>query len=301
MNGSETIRKARSVWPGRSRMNALLVTAGVTLVGAMTLAIVQLMPEQPLRAAVAGTELSPAVLGELAVQADGASDTHGAWAEAARAEAEAAVAGTAQPVSAGGGQAAAGAGAGGAATAASLAGSAAAEAADAGDAGQAASGPNGAAGGGGAPAREGPASAQAGAAGASEPTAASDDAAVFSSVEGLTLSDRYEQVVAKKGMPYDVQKDPEPGLYTYRYPSMDVGFMDGEVWYVSVPVEVGSLDINGKRVALTLEALRERLGEPDYTAEDGLVYQRRETLIKLFVDPTTKELLSVSYYHITSA
>ncbi|WJH35254.1 hypothetical protein N6H14_04085 [Paenibacillus sp. CC-CFT747] len=97
----------------------------------------------------------------------------------------------------------------------------------------------------------------------------------FQSVNGVTLEDTRRGVVDKLGIPADITKDPFlTGVETYEYGYMSVDLDQGTVSRLTIPAEAGTVAIDGVEVAINPESIRQALGNPDYTAEDGLVYQR---------------------------
>ncbi|TXK74844.1 hypothetical protein [Paenibacillus sp. N3.4] len=121
------------------------------------------------------------------------------------------------------------------------------------------------------------------------------------SLGGISLYDDAQTVEVKKGNPTAMVQDPQfIGAITYEYPDLNIGFDNNNVSFVQVPAEAGHIQINDQSVSLTVSEIRGLLGEPDYVAEDGLVFQRKEALIKLFLDPETQELISLNYYHLSS-
>lgn len=124
---------------------------------------------------------------------------------------------------------------------------------------------------------------------------------MLNSLEGISLYDDTASVIAKKGYPLRFVQDPHfEEAFTYEYPDMNIGFQDGIVTFVQIPAKVGHVQINDQRVPLTITDVKRLLGEPDYVAEDGIVFQRREALIKLFIESETQELISIDYYHLSS-
>jgi hypothetical protein len=124
---------------------------------------------------------------------------------------------------------------------------------------------------------------------------------MLNSLEGISLYDDTESVIAKKGYPLTFVQDPNfIEAFKYEYPDMNIGFQDGIVTFVQIPAKVGHVQINDQRIPLTITDVKRLLGEPDYVAEDGIVFQRREALIKLFIEPETHELISIDYYHLSS-
>ncbi|WP_261303767.1 hypothetical protein [Paenibacillus andongensis] len=124
---------------------------------------------------------------------------------------------------------------------------------------------------------------------------------ILHSLEGISLDDNTEAVVAKKGYPLTFVQDPHfIDVFTYEYPDMNIGFQDGIVTFVQIPAEIGHVHINDQRISLTITDVKRLLGEPDYIAEDGIVFQRGEELIKLFIAPETQELIAIDYYDLSS-
>ncbi|MDQ0892278.1 hypothetical protein QFZ81_007366 [Paenibacillus sp. V4I9] len=121
------------------------------------------------------------------------------------------------------------------------------------------------------------------------------------SLQGISLYDDTESVIAKKGYPLTFVQDPHfVEVFTYEYPDMNIGFQDGIVTFVQFPAKIGHVKINDQRIPLTITDVKRLLGEPDYVVEDGIVFQRREALIKLFIESETQELISIDFYHLSS-
>lgn len=120
------------------------------------------------------------------------------------------------------------------------------------------------------------------------------------SVEGVTLYDTPESIVSKLGEPDKIEHDEIwPELTIYYYPSARVAFYSGQVQYVDVPA-AEHIMINEIDVPMTEAGLKACLGQPDFLAEDGIVFQRAEAVLKLFLDESTREPLYVSYYHMAT-
>ncbi|NQX70168.1 hypothetical protein HQN90_28930 [Paenibacillus alba] len=121
------------------------------------------------------------------------------------------------------------------------------------------------------------------------------------SLEGISLEDNTADVTAKKGAPLTTVEDPQfIGETIYQYPDVNVGFYEDVVAFVQVPARAGRIQINDQEIPLTLTDVKQLLGEPDFVAEDGVVFQRKEALIKLFMQPDTQDLISIDYYHLSS-
>ncbi|MDB5055439.1 MAG: hypothetical protein JWM44_3489 [Bacilli bacterium] len=128
----------------------------------------------------------------------------------------------------------------------------------------------------------------------------SNQAFQLTSVNGISLNDTKKTIVEKKGKPLSITKDPYmPELETYEYPQMKVGFSDGTVDFVEISAAAGIIQIDDTPIPSTIEDIKKALGEPDYVAEDGIVFQRKDALLKLFIDSVTLKLSSIDYYQIS--
>ncbi|QGQ98639.1 hypothetical protein EHS13_29035 [Paenibacillus psychroresistens] len=120
----------------------------------------------------------------------------------------------------------------------------------------------------------------------------------LNNVNGISLNDNVEIVIEKLGQPISIDKDSyTPELIVYTYEEMNIGFSDGIVSYVEVLVAAGTVKIDGISLRIDSESLKKALGEPDFVAEDGIVFQRNVFLVKLFTDMETHEVTSLHYYH----
>jgi hypothetical protein len=120
----------------------------------------------------------------------------------------------------------------------------------------------------------------------------------FDYVNGISLYDDVKAVTDKLGQPLSKGRDPNfAELELYAYPEMNISFSDGVVNYVEVLVAAGTVDIDGIPISIDEEGLKKALGEADYVAEDGIVFQRKEALIKLFTSMDTQKVTSLHYYH----
>jgi hypothetical protein len=117
-------------------------------------------------------------------------------------------------------------------------------------------------------------------------------------VNGISLYDDVKAVIDKLGKPLSKGKDPNfAELEVYAYPEMNIAFSDGIVNYVEVLVTAGTVKIDGVPIPIEPESLKKALGEPDFVAEDGIVFQRNAALVKLFTDIKTHDVTSIHYYH----
>jgi hypothetical protein len=122
------------------------------------------------------------------------------------------------------------------------------------------------------------------------------------SVDGISLTFDQEDVVEQLGAPVQITNDEFTVQFQiYHYPEMKIGFSEGYVDYVKVLASAGTISIDGQVIPMTVEALVHELGNPDFTAEDGLVFKGPRAVVKVFVDTETRSITSVDYFHRTSA
>ncbi|MEO3945530.1 hypothetical protein [Gorillibacterium sp. CAU 1737] len=120
-------------------------------------------------------------------------------------------------------------------------------------------------------------------------------------VNGISLADTRSDVIAKLGVPLEISRDPLiPELELYHYAGLEVTFSGEHVHDLAVPAEEGSLLLDGTSVAITPEAIREALGDPDYVAEDGLVYQRDFRLLKVYLNVDEGRIAVIRYYSLSN-
>lgn len=135
---------------------------------------------------------------------------------------------------------------------------------------------------------------------AAENVAAPHHALELDSVNGISLYDSPEAVVSKLGEPVSKSVDEIWGdLAVYQYPDMEIAFYGEFIQYVNIEADE-NLQVDGETLSITESALTEAFGQPDYTAEDGIVFQRNDAVLKLFLDEETHEPQYVSYYHIAT-
>ncbi|REK71262.1 hypothetical protein [Paenibacillus paeoniae] len=122
----------------------------------------------------------------------------------------------------------------------------------------------------------------------------------LNSVNGISLYDSPEAVVSKLGEPVSKSVDQLWGdLAVYEYPDMEIAFYGSFIQYVNIERDQ-PLMIDGETLSITESSLHKVFGQPDYIAEDGIVYQRDDAVLKLFLDEETHEPQYVSYYHIAT-
>ena len=116
-------------------------------------------------------------------------------------------------------------------------------------------------------------------------------------VNGISLSDTPSIVARKLGEPMRITEDPYlKELLIYQYPDMNVVFNGGIVYSVEIAGDSGTLLLGGVEIPATIEAVKGALGQPDYVTEDGIVFERNEALLKLFIDSETHKLTSIHYF-----
>ncbi|GIP40037.1 hypothetical protein J31TS4_33170 [Paenibacillus sp. J31TS4] len=108
---------------------------------------------------------------------------------------------------------------------------------------------------------------------------------VLRSVNGVDLSDDKQTVLRKLGAPVDTVSDPLfRGQEILIYPEMEVAFDSGSIAYIGISPNAASFELDGVSLPNRLGPLLKRLGQPDFKAEDGLVYKTEWTALKLYTD-----------------
>ncbi|GLX66487.1 hypothetical protein [Paenibacillus glycanilyticus] len=121
------------------------------------------------------------------------------------------------------------------------------------------------------------------------------------SVNGLSLYDDKVTVQRMLGKPAHVSRDDYfTEFETYEYPNLNIVFREGVMEEIKVSGSADTIRIDDQEIPVSIEALIKALGEPDYKADDGIVYQRQENVLKLFINYDKGTLDSIAYYHISS-
>ncbi|HIW31963.1 MAG TPA: hypothetical protein IAA29_04165 [Candidatus Paenibacillus intestinavium] len=132
-------------------------------------------------------------------------------------------------------------------------------------------------------------------------TKPSQEIITLNMVNGISLYDDVSTVIEILGAPEQISSDPYFVEYEmYEYSNMTISFIDDTIDSVEVWTDASSITLDQVEIPATIESLQLALGDPDYVAEDGLVYQRDEAVLKLFIDQDSKQLQSIAYYHIAS-
>ncbi|WP_172257313.1 hypothetical protein [Saccharibacillus deserti] len=121
----------------------------------------------------------------------------------------------------------------------------------------------------------------------------------YESLNGLTLQDRIEKANRLHGEPSERVPAYMAGE-EYRYAAVHVGVYEEWIYYVSVPASEGSFTLNGHVLPMDAADIRERLGEPDFSADDGFGYEHDGQAIKVFVDPVSGLVRSIDLFDTSS-
>ncbi|MFD1775224.1 hypothetical protein [Paenibacillus rhizophilus] len=114
----------------------------------------------------------------------------------------------------------------------------------------------------------------------------------FESLAGVSLYSSEEELAELKGEPLEVVPDPWQNSLEYRYADMSAGISDGVVVYVHVSPQQArnyGLRLNAVKIDPVHDTLQETLGSPDFVAEDGDVYMRGSTALKIYRSEETGE------------
>lgn len=121
------------------------------------------------------------------------------------------------------------------------------------------------------------------------------------SVNGLSLYDDKITVERMLGEPVRILRDDYFSEFeTYEYPNLNIVFNDGIMAEIRISGSADTIWIDDQEIPVSIEAFIQALGEPDYKADDGIVYERGENVLKLFINNDNGTLESIAYYHISS-
>jgi hypothetical protein len=124
---------------------------------------------------------------------------------------------------------------------------------------------------------------------------------LFLKVNHITLCDDQKTVIEKLGQPDSIKQDPDiNGSEVYEYPGMNIGLYNGMLEYLAVAANSGTIQIDDTTIRMILGDLKKALGDPDFVASDGIVYQHNENVIKIFIDESTQEVTSIHYFPLSS-
>lgn len=121
----------------------------------------------------------------------------------------------------------------------------------------------------------------------------------FDSLAGVRLYASKEELIEIKGQPLSIAPDPWGDSLEYRYADMSAGISGGAVSYIHVSpqqMSVYGLRINDTQIDPVRDTLKSTLGSPDFVAEDGDVYMRGHTAIKVYQDRETGEWQGIDLF-----
>lgn len=119
------------------------------------------------------------------------------------------------------------------------------------------------------------------------------------SLADIALYETAGQLTARKGQPERIAPDPWADCTEYRYANASAGVCGDTVLYVHMTpgqVRTYGLRLNGEDLPLAGGTLRDVLGEPYFIAEDGEVYKRGETALKIYRDAATGEWTGIDLF-----
>ena len=121
----------------------------------------------------------------------------------------------------------------------------------------------------------------------------------FEALADVSLYATEDELLEQKGMPLEVKPDPWQGCQEYQYEDLSAGVCEGIVLYVHVtPYQARhhGLSINGIELNPEQGNLQNLLGSPDFQAEDGDVYIRGNTAVKVYKDQVSGEWLGIDLF-----
>ncbi len=117
------------------------------------------------------------------------------------------------------------------------------------------------------------------------------------SVNGVSLYDSRQDVIRKLGEPLSTEKDELlAGMEMLHYPFMTIYLIGESIDFVEVAHTAERIVVDDVELLATEASIKEAFGEPDFVAEDGIVFIRNGFALKLFLDETTRDLTSITYF-----
>ena len=116
---------------------------------------------------------------------------------------------------------------------------------------------------------------------------------------GISLNQTREQVIGKYGAPVEtfVMENEADPLTVYRYSGFQIGFdRNGQVEFVDVISPEADPGLNGVRLGTTVDVAIKVLGKPDIQTEYVLNYISETTILKMDIDPNTKQINSIKLF-----
>ncbi len=139
---------------------------------------------------------------------------------------------------------------------------------------------------------------------ASEVTLAVDRSETFQhfrTLNGISLDDTMNDLLAKKGQPVYKQEDPYLGCPEYQFHDVKVGLCEDTdvIQYVHIDPSENHIMLNGKKIDLNMEAIHHALGKPYYVAEDGEVFLRGDQAIKVYMKSGSQQIEGIDLFDDT--
>lgn len=122
----------------------------------------------------------------------------------------------------------------------------------------------------------------------------------FEQLNGVAPGASSKQLVAAKGWPQQVSRDPFTGYTEYHYGDVTAGLYEGYVYYAHIEGAPEHIELNGQTVFLKDQKLFQMLGKPDYRAEDGDVYEGGENALKIFRG-SGRTITGIDLFDVTSS
>jgi hypothetical protein len=125
------------------------------------------------------------------------------------------------------------------------------------------------------------------------------DTVTLDTINGISLYHSRSEIVELLGIPQDINKDEwVPDMEEYRYTDLLIGFIGEEVQYIGIPTGVNEFEVDGLNMERNVDSIQSALGEPDFIADDGIVFVSGEACLKVFL--STEDARVIDAIHIYS-
>lgn len=128
------------------------------------------------------------------------------------------------------------------------------------------------------------------------------DTIILDTISGVSLHQSRSEIIHLLGIPQDIYQDEwMQDMVEYRYKDLLIGFSGEDVQYIGIPTGVNDFEVDGLNMKMNMDSIKSALGEPDYIAEDGIVFIRGDTCMKVFLsNGDSGEIDAIHIYSLTN-
>ena len=120
----------------------------------------------------------------------------------------------------------------------------------------------------------------------------------FRTLNGISLDHGLVDVMARKGQPLKRLDDPYLGCPEFDFEDARIGVCQDEdvIQYIHVEGRMKRFMLNQQLIDMDIDSIRNALGQPYSTAQDGEVFVRGERALKVYMAPGTERILGIDLF-----